>query len=421
MIPGNAERAFVVLVLLLSAGAFMSLTVTPGQIQNEAAGMSAMQLLWSLIYVITVYLFFSRCEQPLRLLLSGWPLFALCALAMTSIHWSQAPELTFRRSVALVLTVLFGIYFGSRFSLKEQFHLLAWTCGISVVGSFVFGVFGLGAAVDQGNNLPGWYGIFVQKNDLGRVMLLSALVFFFWRKVQPEKKGLASAGLLASLTLIGLSRSMTAIVALVLLLIVLLYLRWAARKGPRWTVAGIALLITVGMISLIYVATHLEETTALLGKSASLTGRVQIWVLSTVMALRRPWLGYGYNAFWLEDQRATVRIWHAMNWTVPNAHNGLLEIWLELGLAGVGLFLLVFAYYALRSVSFLRAFQETDVAAWPIMFLVFDFVTNLTEAGFLSRNTIFLILFVAAAMMTKRKRGDVRTPGLLGVATQSPA
>lgn len=417
---GRAERTFVVFLLLFSSRAFTSLWTVPGQPQ-EAAGMPVMQVLWTLVYLVILYLFFRHCGQPLRKFFSVWPLIALCVFAMTSMVWSEAPALTFRRSVALMLTVLFGVYFASRFSLKEQLRLLAWTCAICIVFSFIFGVLGLGNSVDAWQGVPGWYGIFEQKNALGRMMVLSSLVFLFWRRTEPEHRRLANIGLLGSVVLIGLSRSMTSVVVFALLMILLPYLRWTVRKGTRWMVTGVLLLVAAGASSLLYVATHLEQVTGLLGKSVTLTGRIQIWILSTVMALRRPWLGYGYNAFWLPSEWFTVSIWHVMGWDVPHAHDGLLELWLEIGLVGVGLFLVVFIYYVLKAIQFLHQSRDAVAAAWPLVILLFQLLSNITEADLLSRNSIFFSLFVAAAFTTCLVPGKVFMRGRVVAEQPSPA
>lgn len=401
----RAERVFVVLVLLFSTGAFSSLWVVPGQTQSTA-GMLVMQVLWALVYLITLFLFFRHCEQPIRTFFSEWPLVGLCVFAMLSLFWSEAPGLTLRRSIALTLTLVFGVYFASRFSLKEQLRLLAWVCGICVVFSFIFGLLGLGTSVDSEDGVPGWYGIFDQKNGLGRMMVLSALVFLFWKRVEPEHRRLTNVGLLGCVALIALSHSMTSAVVLALMMALLPYLQWTLRKSARWAVSGIALLSAVGTVSLLYVATHMEEATGFLGRSATLTGRVQIWIFSFMMALRRPWLGYGYSAAWLPDEWFTSRVWQAMNWDVPHAHNGLLELWLELGVAGVIIFLVVSTYYLLRSMGYLRRCRGARAAAWPLTFLLFQFLSNLTEADLLGRNSIFFILFVSAVLLTHSERKD---------------
>jgi exopolysaccharide production protein ExoQ len=418
--PGRVEQTFVVSVLLFAAGAFSSLWTVPGQTQN-AAGMVVTQMLWVVIYLCTIFLLFYRCEQPFRTFFSEWPLVALCAFAMGSMFWSEAPGVTFRRSVALALTLLFGVYFASRFRLKEQLRVLAWTCAICIVFSFIFGALGLGNSVDEGGGVQGWYGIFDQKNGLGRMMVLSALVFVFWKRAEPEHKWLANAGLLGSIALVGFSRSMTAAVVLVLLLALRPYLRWTARKSLPWMIAGIGFLATIGLMSLLYVATHLEQVFPVIGKSVTLTGRLQLWILSVVMALRRPWLGYGYNAFWLPTQWFTVRIWRAMDWKAPHAHDGFIELWLELGIVGLGLFLLVFVYYVLRSVGFLRRYPNVDTAGWPLLFLIFQFLSNVTETDLLTRNNIFFILFVSSVLATRARAETVRNYEVSRVELESTA
>ena len=137
--PGNTEKAFVVLVLLLSLGAFLNLTIN-GPIETQNMGMLGMQILWSFLYVVTAVLYFRHCDIPVRTLFVVSPLITVIGFAFASVLWSQAPGLTLRRSIALALSLLFGVYLASRFSQKEQFRLLAWALGVCIVFSFLFRV-----------------------------------------------------------------------------------------------------------------------------------------------------------------------------------------------------------------------------------------------------------------------------------------
>jgi exopolysaccharide production protein ExoQ len=135
------------------------------------------------------------------------------------------------------------------------------------------------------------------------------------------------------------------------------------------------------------------------------------------MALRRPWLGYGFNAFWLPDESYVQKIWHLLRWEPPHAHNGFIELWLELGLLGTGLFLLVFAHYSAKATKFSRRNSEPD-SAWPLIFFVFLFFTNFTETLFLPVNSIYFILYVsiAARLQGKESRAhDDRADLSIGV------
>ena len=388
---GIIEKAFVVVVLILSLGAFSNQIIT-GPIETQNMGMVWMQVVWSFLYLIVLVLYLRSCDKPLRRLFIVSPLIAVVAFAFLSVLWSQDPALSLRRSIALGLTLIFGVYFASRFSQKEQLRLLAWALGFCILFSLFFELLGL----NPSQGYPGWYGVFDIKNELGQVMVLSAMVFWFWKKVEPKYAAVATAGIVASVILLALSLAMTAVVVLAMLVVLVPYLRWALRMSPRGLVWGFTLLLVAGMLSIFYMATHLEEVTGLLGKDPTMTGRLPLWIVAGVMALQRPWFGYGFDAFWLPDQAYTPRIWHMLTWMPPQAHNGVLELWLELGIVGTVLFLVVFAYYLAKAVKFLRHHPE-PAAAWPVAFLIFLFLANLTTAFFLQANTIYFILYVGLA------------------------
>lgn len=408
--PGNAEKAFVVFVLLLSLGAFQNLRVT-GPVETQNMGSSGMQVLWSFVYLITLALYFRHCGSPLRTLFSVFPVIAVVSYAVASVFWSQAPGLSLRRSIALSLTLVFGVYLASRFHPRVQFRLLAWSFAFCIIFSFLFELLGL----NPSQGYPGWYGVFDIKNQLGQNMVISTLVFWFWKKLEPEHRALANTGCLASVALLAFSLAMTAVSVFAVLIVLLPYLRWTMRKSVRRVVGGITFLIGAGTIALQYAVTHVDYVTGLLGKDPAMTGRLPLWIVSVVMAVRRPWLGYGFNAFWLPDEGYTQRIWRMLSWMPPQAHNGVLELWLELGLLGTVLFLSVFAYYFARALLFLRH-SPRPAAAWPIMFLMFLFLTNLTTAFYLVPNGLDFILFVAiAANLYPRDReipaGGLAAPG----------
>lgn len=404
---GNGEKIFVVIVLLLSMGAFLNLDVTgpiETQIETQNTGMLGRQVLWWFLYIIMIGFYSGSCVRPLRNLRVVSPLFLVLGIAFLSTLWSQDAWLTFRRSIALVLTLVIGVYFASRFKLREQFRLLAWAFFACIIFSLFFELLGLNTDVGT----AGWNGVFFDKVELGRNMALSALVFLFWGKVDPEHRALARAGFVASAILVFPARDMTSLLVLVFSLMLLPYLHLFLRRSLLWATSGMVLLLVSGMFFMFYATTNLEKLTGWLGKDPTLTGRVPLWILSTAMALQRPWLGYGFNAFWLPDETYTRRIWHLLHWMPPHAHNGILELWLELGIVGTGLYLAVFVYYVAKAVNFLRQ-SSNPAAAWPLIFLVFLFLASLTESEFLGGSSVTFILYVAVAatVCTKARNASV--------------
>ncbi len=395
--PSAIEKAFVGVVLFLSTGACQNLWLDThvAATQNANVGSASITLL---IYLVTLVLLALHCKGWIGIFLREWPLVTIGALATISAIWSEAPIVSLRYGVGLLFTFLFGVYFAVRYSLKQQMRLLASVLGICIVCSFIFGLFGLGTSFDVDIGVAGWYGAFTQKNSLGMMMTLSTLVFLFWKRIDPDHSGIASLGVLGSITLVLLSRSLTSIVTVAFLLALLPYLRWIARAGRRRFVAGIVCLASAALFSLAYLVTHVSTVTALTGKGMTLTGRLQIWVFSILMALRRPWLGYGFSVFWMNDEGA-VRIQRAIGWPVPHSHNGYLEIWLGLGVCGLFVFLCGFAFYVWRSLRFLMR-NPSPEAAWPFLFFTLLFLTNFTEVTLLTRNTVFMVMYSAAAVST---------------------
>jgi O-antigen ligase len=133
---------------------------------------------------------------------------------------------------------------------------------------------------------------------------------------------------------------------------------------------------------------------AALGKDATLTGRTFLWQLASDMAARRPWLGYGYGAFWLGPGSWAGYVADLMHWEAPHAHNGLLDLALDLGRAGVVLYLVGYVL-ALRA-AIARARHPFVGSALPAAYLVFLALSNITESALLRQFSVFWVLYVYA-------------------------
>jgi exopolysaccharide production protein ExoQ len=152
---------------------------------------------------------------------------------------------------------------------------------------------------------------------------------------------------------------------------------------------------------------NLYAVTAFLGRDISLTGRLQLWVFSFVMALHHPWLGYGYDAFWRSGQGAPEAIWRALQWEAPHSHNGFLEVWLDLGMLGLVSLSIGFAIYVKRAFSLIRLVSTVE-ASWPLVFLIITFLSNLTGVAILSRNNLGWIIYVAVGITSGRLVSEAR-------------
>jgi exopolysaccharide production protein ExoQ len=391
--PSWRERCFSVMVLLLSAGGFMNLFMPKDFGLDPGEGMPAMRWIWAFIYLVTILLLREHCPGFVRVVLREWPITLLVLLVLASTVWSDVPGLTLRRGLAVAMSCIFGVYLAMRYPFREQLRLLVWVAWISIIFSFLFQAIGLGRSVD---NLPGvWFGIFIQKNSLGTMMAISALVFLLIQKIDPDQATSARAGFALSGILLLLSHSMTALISLIALLVSIPLIR-SLLKSPRKALKATTVAAIVATMAIYWIATHFEAATNAMGRDVELTGRVPLWILCGMQGLHKPWLGYGYDSFWLGLKGPSLPVSLLMKWNAPSAHNGLMEVWLALGFVGVCLTVFGFTFYLLRSVKVFRAARKWS-CAWPIVFLAFLFIINLGEGAFISGNGFFWFLYLAVA------------------------
>jgi O-antigen ligase len=137
----------------------------------------------------------------------------------------------------------------------------------------------------------------------------------------------------------------------------------------------------------------------LLGKSSDLSGRTEIWEFAATMVEHRPWLGYGYKVFWLGADAPAAAFWKASRDFVPHAHNGFLELALDLGLIGLGLSLAAVISLAVKISRLLRHYPDICLF-WVVGFISFDLFVNVGEPRLWEPNELHTLLFVYVVVRT---------------------
>jgi O-antigen ligase len=251
-------------------------------------------------------------------------------------------------------------------------------------------------------------------------MALGVAVFVLVALDGKRYRRVAWLGVAGSLGLVVLARAAASLVVSAALLSLIplfrsLRLRFTTAVGV-WTLS-----ILLGAILLTLLASNAEPVFAALGRDPTLTGRTQIWAAVLVSISERPWLGYGYNAFWQEWSGPSAVVLSAVGWETPHSHNGLLDLWLDLGLTGLIVFMLGLGLAARAGV--IRA-RDTDKAAdlWPLVFLSFLVLINFSEAAILKQHSLFWVLYVAILSSEGHTRLEERGSGLsLPEAWDSPS
>ncbi|MBT9329477.1 O-antigen ligase family protein [Paracidobacterium acidisoli] len=341
----------------------------------------------------TILLFLLKDARLLarRILSLGYAaLFA--ALVIFSTLWSIDPLLTLRRSLAFTLAGFFGLWFASRFPLRRQISILMLSMVLLALGAAFVAVCFPQIGLDHS---PGhhsdWQGVFTQKNACGRIMVLATAVVLCQRRLTIPR--LAALSLFVFVLVMSGSRGAWLIEAAVFVLSLLLRLMRRMEQRGRVLLGLAAAVLTAAMAAAAVL--FLSQLTGLLGRDATLSGRTAIWTQVWSFIRKQPWLGYGYGAFWQGIHGPSFRVAATVHFIVFHAHNGFLEIWLDLGAAGLLLFLLTYLRAWRRLWPALRRGQ-IDQAAWPLFLLVLIALYDLDENTLLIYNGLFWVLYVSA-------------------------
>jgi O-antigen ligase len=401
----NLEKVYVVISMLFMANGLIPRTITEGDlnaaIQQGPSDRYGQLIVYSLL-VPLLLLHRRRILYGLRH--SGW-IVALCGLALTSLLWSYNWRFTLQRGLLLSIATLFAIYVATCFDWEEQLNLFAWLSLVSVVGSAFMAVFVPSYGFSQDMHQGAVKGLFPHKNMMGRQMAFAVLTMWL-TKPTSMPRWLRVGTLMGAGLLLVLSRAETALVSLILCLVLYPVIRVFQLKKPNTLPLWIPLTPICGMAAL-FVLSNLGGLTGIIGRSATLTGRMPIWTAVLSAIGEHPWFGYGHDVFWSRWSVDLAKVNQVLGFHPPHAHNGYLDILLGMGVVGLLVFLGGFVTNFLRA---LRAFKAEDIpgARWPLFVLIFFAAFNFGESNILRGLTFLWIpyvsIYVSLAMMAAESR-----------------
>lgn len=357
--------------------------------------------------VISSVLILTRWKRVINIIAREKLLWILLAVALVSPFWSDTPMMTLEKIMPLVRVTIFGVYLATCYSLHEQLQLFAWMFGATASLSLLFavllpsyGVVGKGfvATTEDVIHTGAWRGLYVHKNDLGNITALGGVTFFLNATSNFRFRKVMWAGFIISLAVILGSRSQTGLLVLLIVMILTPFfkaLRWHHTKALPFLIMTI---LIAGVIGILFVS-NIETILTGLGRDATFTGRTEIWPVVINKIQERPWLGYGYETFWLGKwEGETADVWREIggDFQPTHAHSGFLELYLGLGLIGLFLFGINIINISLRALMWVRQVQGAEGLA-PLLYLICLVFMNLSESRFMI-GTIHWLLFVTVTI-----------------------
>ena len=368
------ETGIVILIIIYHANAWWHPQIA--DIGTTTSGSSIINLG---IYLFTLLCLLLNWKRFVYILTRDKLLLLLIGTALFSVFWSAYPDQTIGISKGMIRVTFFGVYLSTRYSLKEQLHLVAWASGIIVILSFAvcLAIPSQGIQLSNLGETAGWRGILPHKNHLGRLLVFSSGTFLLLSLSSSKYRKFLWTGFGLCLSLLLLSNSKTALSAFIVTLILLPFWIMLRQKSfnLRMFFLHVAALLTGSIfVCLIY---YIEPVLNSMGKDMTWNGRVPLWTVLLRKMAEKPLFGYGYEGFWSKERTIEIGRETAYGWGGGHAHNGFMEVTLSLGLFGLVILLLGLLRSYWRAVHYARS-TKTIEGLWSLQVLTTIMFVNIS-------------------------------------------
>ncbi|UNK69707.1 O-antigen ligase family protein [Microbacterium sp. H1-D42] len=264
-------------------------------------------------------------------------------------------------------------------------------------------------------------GVVGNAHTLAVMCLFSLIVFAVLWFAHARRRGMLVAWAVLAIALLVKAASATVYLSIAVVLAVLLaalIARSATRPGQRRV-----MYLTFTAIAVIGVSTAVllrDQVLGLFGKSADLTGRLEIWQAVWERAITRPVFGNGFSSPWVPWDPGFDGWIMDHGLTVFHAHNMWLDVFLQLGIVGVVIMAIAWLAVTWRAWFFAvdrpRFDLDASRAYSPLALLPLLVVTVLLVEGLAESAPIMLWGWLLLILLSFK----MKTTPLIGVGEHAP-
>ena len=372
---------------------------TPAQLLE---GSPLDRIVYQILLAAGLVVLFTRKKKVMSCLSKSWPILIYFGYSLLSVLWSDFPDVSFKRWVkALGDLVMVLIVVTDPKPVMALQRLLSRAGIILLPLSLVFIKYlPIGRGYDPDGN-PMNVGVTTNKNTLGVITCVLAVgaLWRVWMLIRAKRYPQRVRHLLAQGTILAFgvavlvrAHSSTSLATFGLCGLLIALSGMPSLRGKTRRVHAVVFLL-VAISALTIALGGIGYVTHALGREEHLTGRTAIWA-AVFRGVDDPLLGAGFENFWIGPR--LMRVWSGLSayMHVNEAHNGYLEVYLNLGLIGVALIgVALFDAYR-KAVGSSR--RNPEIGGLMLAYVAGAAVYSCTEAGFRMLNPMWIFFLLAA-------------------------
>lgn len=329
--------------------------------------------------------------------------FFILEIGITSMITTSDRKEQIVSCIRVAETALFAIWIAEHYSIKDMLGRIHYAQILYVIASVAFPIFFKAYDRRSISYMNTFVGIGSVKNVVATEMsfgIITHVLLWIYRVKNKEQCSEFFKGFLVVQFIILLLTKCTG--GLFMTGITLIFIFYVVRNGrPSFNPAIVYVIGSIGFVIVaLTVMPIFTPIFDMLGKDATLTGRIPLWrQIIDVIIKSKTLFGYGYGMFW-RDPKA-IELVHAgfdeysfMGQMTSGSHNNIVELLANTGICGIGsLYLSILgAYRNIRNISIERYLFSSS-------YLIFYLIYGWTERIWTTYEYGMLFLYVAMAMV----------------------
>lgn len=390
--------------------ALVDVTVFPISRLRPSLLLDPERQLFSVIFQVATYAYlalitapkYSKIHKNMVSFSKKKPLLGFFLLfCLFSFSWSSSPIWTLNASILIVGISLLSVHISCQISVQYMESNFRYVCLLVALASFLAATLFPSIGV-----IPtGWQGILPHSIRLGTLMALGSILWL--NRVLSDQKKLFSLAVSIFMTAVMIfADSAQAYFTFIFLLILLLILEILKKLNSYYLTVAAIFSAPFVSVFVVVVIQNWVKIFGMFGKDATLTGRTYLWPFVIDAIAEKPIFGYGVMGFWQPwrgSENPAYALMQGSDWIV-HAHNGFLDLTLQVGILGLIFFLLSFVW-ALVEASRYYISNKNSWRNFPIIVLVYIISANITETQLFQPTYIwFLYIFIITRMSSEIAR-----------------
>lgn len=374
----------------------------------------AMSAFWLYLALIAVWILATNKDLSFffKALKGNWFVFPFLIFSAASCFWSIQWDISLYKWLLLIFTIIVGGTIGLRYNLKEISILLSgFGMLILIISAYLIFFIPYIGVMNYHSIQGAWRGLYWHKNHFGLIASFCNLLFLInlINSIQVKQRQKYAWGLLYLLSLVFIFKSdsvaayFTTLALNIGTIIAFLWLKFRKkiRRVHYWIFfSSLILLLLIFFL-------NRDLIFGIFNRNASLTGRVPMWrfLFNTYLG-KRPFLGYGFNAFWYDSiHRVTIQVAAGYPDPIVISDNGFIDILVNTGVVGLILFLVF--YFGMWWRSFKAAKEAKDLfGLFPVILMCYTLIANISWSLLFENESFFMLVMFSVLFCISKNSSD---------------